>query len=177
MNFSKQVDRFITSQAIMLALQGISGIYFHSLFGSRGWKEGIRETGTPRSINRERLDYQSLVCELADPSSLRSRVFYDYQALLKQRITHPGFHPNAPQKILFLEDHLFLVKRTSIDNKQNILCLHNVSADNIQISLNHAQLDGLPANPKILFGETSLACSETDISLEIPAYSTIWLDL
>ena len=32
---AKQVARFMAAQAIMLALKGMPGIYFHSLFGSR----------------------------------------------------------------------------------------------------------------------------------------------
>jgi len=37
-----QVDRFLAAQAIMLALVGVPGLYFHSLFGSRGWPDGVR---------------------------------------------------------------------------------------------------------------------------------------
>ncbi|GAB4543417.1 MAG: hypothetical protein Fur002_15350 [Anaerolineales bacterium] len=32
-----QIKRFMSAQAIMLSLIGMPGIYFHSLFGSRGW--------------------------------------------------------------------------------------------------------------------------------------------
>ena len=35
------VNRFLTSQAIMLAMRGVPGIYFHSLFGSQSWFEGV----------------------------------------------------------------------------------------------------------------------------------------
>ncbi|MEM9423145.1 MAG: alpha-amylase family glycosyl hydrolase, partial [Pseudomonadota bacterium] len=49
--------RFLASQAIMLTLQGVPGIYFHSLFGSENWIDGIAETGQKRSINREKLRY------------------------------------------------------------------------------------------------------------------------
>jgi sucrose phosphorylase len=48
-----QVDRFIAAQAIMLSLSGLPGIYFHSMFGSRGWLEGVKQTGHNRTINRE----------------------------------------------------------------------------------------------------------------------------
>jgi sucrose phosphorylase len=48
-----QSSRFIASQAIMLSLIGVPGIYFHSLFGSRGWMEGVKISGHNRTINRE----------------------------------------------------------------------------------------------------------------------------
>ena len=33
-----EAQRFLASQAIMLALRGVPGVYFHSLFGSRSWR-------------------------------------------------------------------------------------------------------------------------------------------
>jgi len=55
-----QVERFLAAQAIMLSLVGVPGIYFHSLFGSRGWLEGVRQTGHNRTINREKLQFDKL---------------------------------------------------------------------------------------------------------------------
>jgi sucrose phosphorylase len=48
------VNRFICSQAIMLAMVGVPGIYLHSLFGSRNYAAGVAETGRNRTINREK---------------------------------------------------------------------------------------------------------------------------
>ena len=48
--------KFLTAHAIMLSLQGVPGIYFHSLFGSRGDRAGAEASGIPRRINREKLD-------------------------------------------------------------------------------------------------------------------------
>ncbi len=55
-----QIDRFIAAQAIMLSLVGMPGIYFHSLFGSRGWIEGVKQTGHNRTINREKCQLESI---------------------------------------------------------------------------------------------------------------------
>ena len=43
----------MVSQAIMLALAGVPGIYVHSLFGSSNDYIGVEETGRARSINRQ----------------------------------------------------------------------------------------------------------------------------
>lgn len=48
-----QVARFMATQAIMLTLRGMPGIYFHSLFGSRSWLTGVRATHRNRTINRQ----------------------------------------------------------------------------------------------------------------------------
>ena len=48
------VARFLASQAIMLALAGVPGIYVHSLFGSRSCERCREATGHARSLNREK---------------------------------------------------------------------------------------------------------------------------
>lgn len=50
-----QIDRFIAAHAILLTLAGLPGIYFHSMFGSRSWFEGVRQNGHKRAINRQKL--------------------------------------------------------------------------------------------------------------------------
>ena len=61
-----QIDRFVTAHAILLAFMGVPAIYFHSLFGSQGWLEGVKQTGKSRSINREKLQRDELERELGD---------------------------------------------------------------------------------------------------------------
>jgi glycosidase len=123
-----QVDRFMAAQSIMLALQGVPGIYFHSLFGSRGWVEGVRQSGQNRSINREKLDYQKLQAELNDPDSLRARVYSRYHDLLARRAALPAFHPNGKQEILDMGAAVFALRRTSPDGKHCVLCLQNITS-------------------------------------------------
>lgn len=122
-----QVDRFIASQAIMLSLAGVPGIYFHSLFGSRGWPEGVARTGRNRTINRQKLDRADLERELADPASLRHRIFSRYAQLLRLRAAKPAFHPHGAQQVLDCGDSIFAVLRVSPDGRERALCLHNVS--------------------------------------------------
>ncbi|HEX6384302.1 MAG TPA: sugar phosphorylase, partial [Anaerolineae bacterium] len=93
--------RFLATQAVMLALRGVPGIYFHSLFGSRSWQEGVEQTGRYRSINRQKLMREQLEHELAAPGSLRHRVFYAYLDLLQKRKVRPAFHPNGGQQVVF----------------------------------------------------------------------------
>jgi len=133
-----QVNRFIAAQAIMLSLLGVSGIYFHSLFGSRGWLEGVQQTGRNRTINREKCDFETLQNELADEDSLRSKVFTSYRQLLLARSSSPAFHPHGAQRILDIHQAVFAVERISPDGKSRMLCLHNVSAEKINIKTEHA---------------------------------------
>lgn len=124
-----QVRRFLTAQAILLSLKGLPGIYFHSLFGSRGWQAGVALTGRPRSINREKLSLDTLQGELANPSSLRAQVFEGFRRLLAQRAASAAFHPQGGQEVLDYGRSIFALRRTSPDRRERMLCLHNVSGE------------------------------------------------
>lgn len=121
------IDRFICSQAIMLALAGVPGIYFHSLFGSRNDRAGAEQSGQPRRINRQKFDRADLERELDDSHSLRARVFARYAELLRARRTSAAFSPTAAQNVLPLDPRLFVLERIALDGTNRILCIHNVS--------------------------------------------------
>ncbi len=131
-----QVARFIASQAIMLSLVGVPGIYFHSLFGSRGWTEGVRQTGRNRTINREKCQFDELQNQLADENSLRFKVFKRYSQLLKARSSSTAFHPHGTQKILDVHPSVFAVERISPDGISRASCFHNVSQNTVSFSAN-----------------------------------------
>ena len=127
--------KMLTAQAIMLSLQGVPGIYFHSLFGSRGDRAGAERSGIKRRINREKLERSRLEAELADESSLRRQVFNGYRELLATRRQHAAFAPSAPQRVLDLDPRVFAVQRETADGQDRMLCLHNVSADEVEVRL------------------------------------------
>jgi len=124
-----QTARFMAAQAIMLSLRGVPGIYFHSLFGSRSWIEGVQASQHNRTINRQKLERDRLDDELKDPNSLRSQVFKRYRQLLAQRAASTAFHPCGGQKILDGGRGIFAVLRTSPDGLKRVLCIQNVTAD------------------------------------------------
>jgi len=123
-----QIDRFMAAQAIMLMLRGLPGIYFHSLFGSRGWKDGVRQTGQNRSINREKLELTNLEADFTNPRSIRSQVFRRYCDLLSRRASSQAFDPYGNQEILDMGPAVFALRRSSSDGRYRTLCLQNVTA-------------------------------------------------
>ena len=131
-----KAQRFLCSQAIMLALSGVPGIYFHSLFGSQNWLEGVGKTGRNRSINREKLAVQKLEKELSDIKSLRHQVFMGYRRMLEVRKNNPSFHPSGGQEVLDLHKGIFALIRTSQNGSQKTVCLHNVTAGSIKLEIN-----------------------------------------
>jgi len=135
-----QVKRFIAAQAIMLSIIGVPGIYVHSLFGSRGWTEGVKQTGRNRTINREKLQFDELQKGLADETSLRSKVFSRYSQLLKTRSSSPAFDPHGTQVIHDLHPAVFAVERISPDGQSRMLCMHNVGLKTVSFSVNEKQI-------------------------------------
>ncbi|MBI2927487.1 MAG: DUF3459 domain-containing protein [Verrucomicrobia bacterium] len=164
--------KFLTAQAIMLCLQGAPGIYFHSLFGSRGDRASGAASGINRRINRAKLDRSRLDAELADPSSLRARVFQGYRELLRVRHEHAAFAPAAPQRVLDLDPRVFAVVRESADGADRVLCLHNVSAEEVQCPL--AQF-GTAASRVLLTGECPSPAAGP--AMQLLPHATVWLGL
>ena len=161
-----QINRFIAAQAIMLSLVGVPGIYFHSLFGSRGWMDGVRQTGRNRTINREKCDLHTLQRELADRHSVRARVLAGYRQLLSARRSSPAFRPHGAQKILDIHPAIFAIERVSPDGKSRALCLHNVSAQKITFTT--------PIESAIdLFTGQTLQVSKTSLN----PYQILWMKL
>lgn len=168
--------RFLATQAIMLALRGVPGIYFHSLFGSTNWCEGVEQTGRHRTINREKLPLERLEKELSDKRSLRSLVFHGFCKLLKVRTSNPAFHPYGGQTILDVDPMVFSVLRTSLDGEQHTLCLQNVS-DQVResrINLNDLPLAEIHQMSDSLNGKT-YAVDNGHLSITLAPYQTAWL--
>ena len=119
----------------MLSLIGVPGLYFHSLFGSRSWPEGVPLTGRNRSINRQKIERATLEQELNDPTSRQQRVFARLKQLLQARASSPAFHPYGAQRVLQSRDSVFAVLRISPTGDRQVLCLHNISAQTQVIQL------------------------------------------
>jgi sucrose phosphorylase len=127
--------KFLTAHAILLSLQGMPGIYFHSLFGSRGDRAGAAASGIPRRINRQKLQRAHLEAELGDDGSLRARILAGQRELLRIRRGHPAFAPTAPQRVLALDARVFALLRQSHDGADTVLCLQNSSLQSVPVPL------------------------------------------
>jgi sucrose phosphorylase len=162
--------KFLTAHAILLSLQGVPGIYFHSLFGSRGDRAGAEASGIPRRINRQKLDAVRLQSELGIVGTLRSQVLAGQRFLLRLRRQHPAFAPAEPQRVLALDNRVFALVRQSCDGGDTVLCLHNVSPTPVTVSLKGV-LPGSQWQPLW----TSGSVLSTDSLLVLAPYHSSWL--
>lgn len=131
----EQIDRFVLSQAVPMALMGIPAFYLPSFLGARNDHALVRETGRARSVNRPSFDAEELDRELARPESLRARVVSRLRRLLEIRATLSAFHPDASQCILDLAASVFAVRRENATTRQTVLACHNVSDAVVHVAL------------------------------------------
>ncbi|THK43084.1 alpha-amylase [Methylophaga sp. SB9B] len=127
-----QQARFICAHAIMLALEGIPGIYIHSLLASGNDYQRLEKQQHNRAINRHQWDDAAIRAALKHPTNNHSMVYQKLTELIKLRIQQAAFHPNATQYTLQMGDSLFGFWRQSIDRQQSIFCIFNIS-DQAQI--------------------------------------------
>jgi len=149
------VGEFLTAHAILLSLQGVPGLYFHSLVGSRGDRAGAEASGIPRRINRQKLGRAGLEAELADTGSPRAHIVRGLRALLRVRRAHAAFAPTAPQRVLNLAPDVFGVERANAESGSSVWCLHNVGSETRRV---RADLAGARAE------------------LDLPPHATRWLE-
>lgn len=127
------LERFLCSQSIVMALEGIPAFYIHSLIGTHNHLAGVEKTGVNRAINRRRWNYPDLIELLDDETSTHAQVLAAMRERIKIRRGQEAFHPNATQFTMQLGDEIFGFWRQSYDRSQSIFALHNVSDEELHI--------------------------------------------
>jgi glucosylglycerate phosphorylase len=118
-----QISRFMAANAVLLSLQGVPGIYIHSILGSSSDHQGLAESGINRRLNRHKFTGSELNGLLNDKNSRASKILARYAHLLKIRASHPAFHPNAAQEIKPSKEVLHIVR----GGTGKVHCLINVT--------------------------------------------------
>ncbi len=122
--------RFLSSQAVMLALRGIPAIYFHSLVGSRGDLAAGREI--PRRINRKKLSVEELAQQIGDGGGVSSSIYAGYRQLLKTRRSVAAFSPEADQTVLSgFDRRLIAFLRGDPGSDERVVVLANTSEETV----------------------------------------------
>lgn len=162
--------RFLCAHAIMLCLAGVPGIYFHSLFGSRGDRAGADASGIPRRVNRQKSGRAELDRELQDGASRRARIFGGLAKMLRARRETSAFHPNGTQAILEMDRRVFAVLRTAPDGSKRALCLQNVSSEKVWVAIPDA--GGAGDRWRVLGGEGDALPGDR---LALEPYEVVWM--
>ncbi|EAC6352911.1 alpha-amylase [Listeria monocytogenes] len=151
--------KIIAAHSILLTLQGVPAIYYHSLLGSKNDLVGYEESGINRRINREKLEKNQLVHELKT-DTYRKTIFTSLKKLVQIRRNHTAFSPFATQEILDLGPDVFAIKRES--EGECIYGIINVTSHDI--------------SKKVAFSGTNLLANQPVTSeLELTAYEVVWI--
>ncbi|EAD9925057.1 alpha-amylase [Listeria monocytogenes] len=151
--------KIIAAHSILLTLQGVPAIYYHSLLGSKNDLVGYEESGINRRINREKLEKNQLVHEL-ETDTYRQTIFTSLKKLVQIRRNHTAFSPFATQEILDLGPDVFAIKRES--EEECIYGIINVTSHNISKTLTFSGTNLLTNQP---------VASELDLT----AYEVVWI--
>ena len=159
--------RFLSSQAIMLALPGVPGIYFHSLVGTGNDYDGVKQSGHARRINRHKYQLDELRKSVEQTDSVQSLVFSGYQKLLSTRIKQPAFHPDATCRVVDSgNDSLLAFFREC--SSQRILVVANVSSVEQHYEVPPEELCEIASD--LLGGTTN------ENSIIVAPFQTMWLE-
>jgi sucrose phosphorylase len=158
-----RLQRFMLAHAILLAFPGVPAVYIQSILGSRNDIQGVENAGHNRAINRQKYDVTEIGQILSEPDSLRARVFGELKKLIICRTEQAAFHPSAPMRVIECHESVFAFIRGQ--GNQEIVCLFNLSANNIQVTLPSGDYQVLPYNH-------SLKC---DGEITLKPYQYIWL--
>ncbi len=130
-----RVKRMLVTQAAVLAMPGVPGIYFHSLVGSKNYHDGVKHTGVNRTINREKYNIDWLENELSSQGTLAKTMFDSYKRLISIRISEEAFNPFGEFEILDLDDRLFVIDQSCCGNENRIVAIHNFSNEEVMCKL------------------------------------------
>ena len=130
-----RVKRMLVTQATVLAMPGVPGIYFHSLVGSQNYHDGVKHTGINRTINREKYNIDWLEKELSTLGSLAKTMFDSYKRLISIRTNEEAFNPFGEFEFLDLDDRLFIIDQACCNNESRIIAINNFSNETVSIEL------------------------------------------
>ena len=161
------LERYVSAHSIMISFEGIPAVYFNSLFGKSNDEAKYIITGNNRDVNRYKWNYKNISKKLSNKNSKQSIFFQKISNLLSIRRKQKAFHPNASRHNINLGSKIFSFKRISINKKQTVICITNLSSKIQKANLN-----------KIYHNWTNLIGSKIEIKnklLILKPFETIWL--
>lgn len=128
----ERIAKFLAAETILLSLQGVPGIYIHSLLGSRNDYYGKTTSGIPRRINREKLEFTYIREQLLGDSN-RRKIFEEMIRRLEIRREESAFSPLSSQQVFQWKPEVLTFVRENGQTGSKVLVAVNVSGKTQQI--------------------------------------------
>ena len=151
--------RYLCAHAIMISFEGIPAVYFNSMFGTSNDINKYIISNNKRDLNRYKWSAERLNKLLKNKNSKHYLIYEEISNLLNIRRKNKAFHPNASRKTMNLGPKIFAFKRISLDKKQTVMCISNLSSktQNIKIQLKN-------------YKELIIGVSKNNITLDFSNY-------
>ncbi|MDB1124174.1 alpha-amylase family glycosyl hydrolase [Vibrio algarum] len=155
------LNRFMAAQSILLSMAGVPGIYIHSLLGSKNDTKGLETLGYNRAINREKLNADTVIEELNDPTSRRYQVLERFESLLTLRKNESSFMPSASQRVVKTDSRLITFVRN-----EKIAVVINISDEPVEL-----KTSTLLSNLK----KDLISGNQIETTMILAPYQVMWL--
>jgi sucrose phosphorylase len=152
----------------MMALQGIPAFYIHSLLATHNYREGVKETGRARTINRRKWELDDLMASCREDEQ-RAHVFDELKRRISIRKAWKIFHPDNPQQIIDGGKEVFIVKRYN-ENEEELVSIANMTSGEVSLSW-HTPYSDKPPRVDLLSGKHF---SEGEM-IRLEPYEVVWL--
>ena len=168
-----RIKRMLVTQATVLAMPGVPGIYFHSMVGSQNYKDGVKHSGINRTINREKYNIDWLEKELSTLGSLAKTIFDSYKRMISIRINEEAFNPFGEFNFLSLDDRVFIIDKFNIKKTTRILALNNYSNEKVTITL--PKEIKLPLCDILSSSFCDKSTEKNELTITLEPYQIMWL--
>ncbi|WP_088006067.1 alpha-amylase family glycosyl hydrolase [Indiicoccus explosivorum] len=135
-----RIAKFLLAHSILLTLPGVPAVYVQSILGSGNDYAGVEATGSNRSINRQKFDYDRLESELLADGSVRNRIFTGLKKIIGIRKNEPLFHPNNRMEVEDFGESVFAYSRIDKSGSR-LLVLNNLTGRKVNAGVSGSFLD------------------------------------
>lgn len=168
-----RVKRMLVTQATVLAMPGVPGIYFHSIVGSQNYLDGVKHSGINRTINREKYNIDWLENELSTLGSLAKTIFDSYKRMISIRINEDAFNPFTEFKFLELDERVFIIDKFSVNKEDRILAINNYSNEEVTLTLQKEIR--LPLHDILSSNFNDESSEKKELTITLEPYQVMWL--
>ena len=158
--------RYLCAHAIMISFEGIPAVYFNSMFGTSNDINKFIISNNKRDLNRYKWSAERLNKSLSNKNSKHYLIYEEITNLLSIKQKNKAFHPNALRKTMNLGSKIFAFKRISLDKKQTVMCISNLSSkiQSIKVQLKNKK-----------YRELIIGTNVNKNNIDLDPFQTIWL--
>ena len=168
-----QLDRFILTQLLVMALKGVPAFYLPALLASENDIKRFSMTGQRRDLNREKFKSENLISVLDNPESNSNKILKYLNNAMDIRSKLKQFHPCSRMECLSKGRTDVVVIKRGV-GKESIFVIHNMTENKINYQLNDNEIPKLIKND-LNFGDYLTSNKYNCNNIILDPFQVIWL--